>query len=88
MTGRTLENTTLYDLMAEDFSVWISKNKQFGFNLTIESDSDNPNDRIEISGIHSAAMQCFSDFCRSFVHFYDKLQEDELKENVACLKGV
>lgn len=66
---------TLYDLMAEDLVVWIQKNKKFGFDLQIEG--DNPQERINIDGIHSAAMESFSDFCRRFIHFYDQLQSDK-----------
>lgn len=77
-------NITLYDLMAEDLSVWIKRNKKFGFDLQIEG--DDPTERVEISGVHSAAMESFSDFCRRFLHFYDKLQDEELKENILQLR--
>lgn len=70
-----IENITLYDLMAEEMSVWIAINKKFGFDLTIEG--DNPTQRAEINGIHPHAMESFSDFCRRFLHFYDRLKESE-----------
>lgn len=69
-------NISLYDLMAEDLTVWISRNKKFGFDLSIEG--DDPTERIEINGIHSYAMESFSDFCRRFLHFYDKLKDSEI----------
>jgi hypothetical protein len=69
---------SLYDLMAEDFSVWVKRNKKFGFDLQIEG--DDPTERIEISGVHSYAMESFSDFCRRFLYFFDKLKDEELKE--------
>lgn len=78
-------NITLYDLMAEDLSVWIQRNKQFGFDLQIQG--DDPTERIEISGVHSDAMQSFSEFCRRFLHFYDALQEKELQEQIQFIKG-
>lgn len=69
-------NISLYDLMAEDLTVWISRNKNFGFDLSIEG--DDPTERIEINGIHSYAMESFSDFCRRFLYFYDKLKDSEI----------
>jgi hypothetical protein len=71
-----INKVTLYDLMAEDFTVWIARNKKFGFDLTIEG--DDPTEQITINGVHTDAMQSFSDFCRRFLYFYDKLQDDEL----------
>lgn len=75
--SKSMENVSLYDLMAEDLTVWIQRNKKFGFDLSIEG--DDPEERIEISGVHDYAMQSFSDFCRRFIHFYDQLQNDEIK---------
>ena len=66
---------TMYDIMAQDLTIWVQKNKKFGFDLQIEG--DDPNERIEITGIHSAAMESFSDFCRSFLRFYDNAKDVE-----------
>lgn len=68
---------SLYDLMAEDLSIWIKRNKKFGFDLSIMG--DDPTETIEISGVHSFAMESFSEFCRRFLSFYDQLKEDELQ---------
>ncbi len=65
---------TLYDLMAEDFSVWIKQNPKFGFDLHIEG--DDASESIEISGVHSDSMQSFSEFCRRFIYFYDRINSD------------
>ncbi len=70
-----ITQVTLYDLMAEDFSVWIKHNPKFGFDLHIEG--DDPTETIEISGVHSDAMESFSEFCRRFLYFYDKASELE-----------
>lgn len=70
-----MNNITMYDLMAEDLTIWVQRNKKFGFDLQIEG--DDPNERIEINGVHSYAMESFSDFCRRFLHFYDKAKEVE-----------
>lgn len=71
-----INEITLYDLMAEDLTIWIQRNKKFGFDLQIEG--DDPTERIEINGVHSFAMESFSDFCRRFLYFYDKLKNEEL----------
>ena len=40
-----MNEISLYDLMAQDLTVWIAKNKKFGFDLCIEG--DDPTERIE-----------------------------------------
>ena len=52
--SRNMCEVTLYDLMAEDFSVWVGKNKQFGFDFEIEGDDETL--KIEESGVHPCAM--------------------------------
>jgi hypothetical protein len=74
--SKNIENISLYDLMAEDLTVWISRNKTFGYNLEIEG--DDPTERVEIKGVHSCAMESFSDFCRRFLHFYDNCKNEDL----------
>ena len=71
---KNMNDISMYDLMAEDLTVWVNKNKKFGFDLQIEG--DDPTERIEINGVHSCAMESFSDFCRRFVYFYDKAKDD------------
>lgn len=68
-----ITNVTMYDLMAQDLTIWVQKNQKFGFDLSIEG--DDPTERIDIKGVHSCAMESFSDFCRRFLHFYDKAKE-------------
>jgi hypothetical protein len=70
--SKNLSELTVYDLMGEDYNVWIKKNEKFGYDLEIES--DNPNERIKIEGIHNMAMESFSDFCKRFLRFYDEAQ--------------
>lgn len=69
---KNLSELTVYDLMGEDYSIWITKNKKFGYDMEIEG--ENPNDRVKIEGIHNMAMDSFSDFCRRFLRFYDDAQ--------------
>lgn len=73
--SRNICEVTLYDLMAEDFTVWVGKNKQFGFDLEIEGDDETL--KIEESGVHPYAMDSFADLCRRFLHFYDKANSQE-----------
>ena len=66
---RTISDVSLYELMAEDYSIWVSKNNKFGFDLQIESDDCEL--AINEKGIHPCAMESFADLCRGFLHFYD-----------------
>ena len=63
---------TLYDLMAEDLDVWVSKNKKFGFDLEIEDEKGQV--IVDEKGIHPFAMESYADMCRRFLHFYDKVK--------------
>lgn len=72
--SRTINEVTLYDLMAEDFTVWVGKNKKFGFDLEIEGDDETL--KIEEAGVHPYAMESFADLCRRFLHFYDKANNE------------
>ena len=72
---KTMNEVTLYDLMAEDLDVYVKKNKGFGFDLEIDDENGEPLIREE--GIHPAAVDSFADFCRSFLAFYDKTQSKE-----------
>jgi len=76
--SRTINEITLYDLMAEDFSVWVGKNKSFGFDLQIEGDDTTL--AIEEKGVHPFAMESFADLCRRFLYFYDKVKAKEESE--------
>ena len=67
---KTLEEITLYDLMAQDLSVWASNNKTFGIDLLI--DDENGQTLIEEKGIHPFAAESLADFCRRYLRFYDK----------------
>lgn len=69
---RSISDMTFYDLMAEDFTVWIGKNKTFGFDLELENDEGEI--VVDEKGIHPCAMESYADMCRRFLHFYDKLK--------------
>ena len=52
---KSLNDITLYDLMAEDMDVWIAKNKDFGFLLQI--DDENGDALIDERCIHPGAAR-------------------------------
>lgn len=67
---------SLYDLMAEDFCVWLGRNKRHGYDLHIEGyDDDSP--EIEEEGIHDCAIDSMADFCNRFLSFYNKLKKEK-----------
>lgn len=67
---RTLSNITLYDLMAEDLDVYVSKSKDWGY--TLEIDNEESDTIICEEGIDPAAMDSFADFCKRYLAFYEK----------------
>lgn len=67
---KSLGEISLYDLGAEDLSVWVGKNKQ-GFSLHIEDEDGQP--LVEEDAVNEYAMASMADFCRKFLHFYEKL---------------
>lgn len=71
---KTINEITLYDLMSEDFNIWVSKNKSFGFDVEIESNKGNV--VLEEKGIHPCAMESYAELCRAFLKFYDKACQD------------
>lgn len=72
----TLTEITLYDLMAEDLDVWIGKNKEFGF--VIHIDDENGDEVIEEKCINPKAAESLADFCRSYLHSYDRITAQEV----------
>jgi len=68
---KTLEDLSLSELMGEDFGVWVCKNKQYGFDVSIEDKEGG--DYIEGTGIHPCAMESMAHFCRQFLYFYEKV---------------
>ena len=65
---------SLYDISGNDFDVWLSKNKHFGFDLEVEDCAGNKH--IEL-GMHPCAADSLADFCRQYLHCYDKLNKEE-----------
>lgn len=74
--NNSLESLSLYDLMAEDYTVWMTKNKKFGYDINIENDhfTDVVFNEHEI---HENAIETFAAFCRNFLFCYDHIQNQE-----------
>ena len=68
---RTLEDLSIAELMGDDHSVWLSKNKQFGFILEIENDEGQT---IIEKCIHPYAAESLASFCRRYLGFYETLE--------------
>jgi hypothetical protein len=72
---KTLQDITLYDLMAEDLDIWLTKSKSFGYDLQI--DDENCQEIVNEEGLHPYATESLADFCRKYLAFYDKATESE-----------
>jgi hypothetical protein len=69
-----ISNITLYDLMAQDLDVWVSRDNR-GFNIDI--DDENGNCLVSENQIHPFAADSFADFCRRYLASYDKLIDEQ-----------
>ena len=72
---KSLTEITLYDLMAEDLDIWITKNKEFGFDLDIDDDQNGA--LVTVDGLHPDAATSFAEFCRSYLASYDRCTKGE-----------
>jgi hypothetical protein len=71
---KSISEITLYELMAEDFSIHLGKNTKFGYNLYMEGyDNDSP--EIEETEIHPAAIDSFAHICRRFLEQYERINK-------------
>ena len=66
---KTIGEVTQYDVMGEDLDVWITNNKQFGFDLEI--DDENGKELVKEKGIHPCAAESLADFCRAYLIGYE-----------------
>jgi hypothetical protein len=66
---KTISNITLYELMSEPVSVWVNKNKGFGFDIQI--DDEYGKSLVEETKIHPFAADSFADFCRAYLNSYE-----------------
>jgi hypothetical protein len=68
---RTINDLTVAELMGDDHSVWLGKNKEFGYILEIENDEGQT---IIEKCIHPYAAESLAGFCRRYLSFYEKLE--------------
>jgi hypothetical protein len=70
---QTMNDITLYDLMAEDIDIYIRENKKFGYDLEIYDERGNM--IVEEVSVHEAAIDSFAVVCRRFLSFYDSCKK-------------
>lgn len=74
--NKTIEQFTLYDLCADDFHVWLSENKKFGYNLEIDNGEGT---KVVEEGLHKCAADALADFCSRYLRTYERaIKEKEL----------
>lgn len=73
----TLSDVTLYDLMSQDLDVWISKHKEFGFNLCIDNGACDVLIDAHEGRIHPYAAESFAVFCRNYLYAYERVMGKE-----------
>ncbi len=74
---KSAETMSLYEIMAVDQYVFLTRNEKFGFDLKIE----NSEEHIVYSdeGVHPYAIDSLAVFCRRFLHRYETLLNKELE---------
>lgn len=65
----SISELSLYDLMGQEYELWLTNNKEFGFDLEITSEDEGV--KIRALGVHPFAIESFADFCKRFVNQYD-----------------
>ncbi len=68
---RTISDLTVAELMGDDHSVWLGKNKEFGYILEVENDEG---EVIIEKFIHPYAAESLASFCRRYLSFYEKIE--------------
>ena len=65
---KSLTDLNIYDLMGEDFSVWLVKNKKFGYDLHV--DNLETGESFRDARIHPCAIDAMAEYCRAFLACY------------------
>ncbi len=74
---KTINELTLYDLGGQDFDVWLTENKKFGFDLQL---TDEDGAEYEEKGLHRYAAESLADFCRRYLACYDRVIEKQQQQ--------
>lgn len=69
----SMNDMSLYDLMAEDLDVWVGASG-FGFKLQIEDAQGNS--MINEGCLHPYAAESFADFCRRYLTCYERASNE------------
>lgn len=72
MELKSMTDLSLYDLGAEDLSVWVSKNNE-GYLMHVED--ENGNDLMQEKQIHPYAMESIARFCSQFLYQYERITD-------------
>ncbi len=70
---KTINGITLYDIGAEDMSVWVGDNFKHGFDIFIEDENGTPIANEE--GVHPFAAESMAKFCRDYLTAYERAVE-------------
>jgi len=69
MMKTTINNLTIYEVMALDWDVSLSVNKKSGFDLLLHS-----NDVYAVEeGISESAIESLAYFCKQYLHDYNRI---------------
>jgi hypothetical protein len=66
----TINDLTIYELAGEDFDVWMTQNKRFGFDLELEREDGTI---YEEKGLNPHAAEALADFCKRYLHIYERV---------------
>lgn len=70
----SVHSITLGDIMGNDHTVYMKKNKKFGVDLEITDEDQNV---VFEETIHQFCADSFADFCRQFLRHYDQMKVRE-----------
>ncbi len=73
---KTINEVSLYDLMAEDLEIYVTKSKDFGF--TVEVTDEKGKTLLIDESIHPCAAESFAQLCRSYLSSYEKASLEAL----------
>lgn len=67
-----LETLTLHDIMGEEYSVYLNRNKKFGYDMEVVRDDTEESFKVNV---HDFAADSLAVFCRMFLTRYEREQE-------------
>lgn len=73
---KSLEEISIYDLMGSEYDIWITKNKNFGFD--IEIDNDEYETILHEKELHPFAVESLVTFCKKVLLSYARYENNEV----------